>query len=327
MLDDFREWLSDNLRYILLGLAIVVALLLVGIIFRVVRGSHKNDNGQPNVVQTQTEAVTERPDTANSTVQTEAQAQTGAETSPAASDLVKDDTAVLTLVEQYFSAVAAKDTSALSTVVSPWNTQVEKETLNQGMIESYNNISTYSKKGMEEGDLAVFVYYEAKVPNIDTLAPTLAALYLRPDDTGSLKVYPFKVVSSGVADYITNICKDADVQALMKDVQASYEAAVSSDDKLREYVKSNSSSSDDGEQEEEEGAGTSAGEMTSIADLNIRQEPNTNSNIMGVVVSGTNVTVIQDAGDGWVQISYSSGDSVIEGYVKAEYLVSADNAA
>ena len=86
----------------------------------------------------------------------------------------------------------------------------------------------------------------------------------------------------------------------MKDVQASYEAAVSSDDKLREYVKSNSSSSDDGEQEEEEGAGTSAGEMTSIADLNIRQEPNTNSNIMGVVVSGTNVTVIQDAGDGWV---------------------------
>lgn len=327
MLDDFREWLSDNLRYILLGLAVLVAILLAVIVFRVVRGgSHKNENTQPKTVKTETEAVTEKQDAPQSTPQTDAQAQAGTEAPSKVSDLVKDDTAVLTLVEQYFNAVAAKDTSALSTVVSPWNTQVEKETLNQGMIESYNNISTYSKKGMEEGDLAVFVYYEAKVPNIDTLAPTLAALYLRQDDTGSLKVYPFKVVSSEVADYITNICKDSDVQALMKDVQASYEAAVASDDKLREYVKSNSSSDGSAEEEVEE-EGTSQGEMTSIADLNIRQEPNTNSNIMGVVVSGTNVTVLQDAGDGWVQISYSSGDSVIEGYVKAEYLVSADNAA
>ncbi|MCR5160187.1 MAG: SH3 domain-containing protein [Lachnospiraceae bacterium] len=327
MLDDFREWLSDNLRYILLGLAVLVAILLAVIVFRVVRGgSHKNENTPPKTVKTETEAVTEKQDAPQSTPQTDAQAQAGTEAPSTVSDLVKDDTAVLTLVEQYFYAVAAKDTSALSTVVSPWNTQVEKETLNQGMIESYNNISTYSKKGMEEGDLAVFVYYEAKVPNIDTLAPTLAALYLRQDDTGSLKVYPFKVVSSEVADYITNICKDSDVQALMKDVQASYEAAVASDDKLREYVKSNSSSDGSAEEEVEE-EGTSQGEMTSIADLNIRQEPNTNSNIMGVVVSGTNVTVLQDAGDGWVQISYSSGDSVIEGYVKAEYLVSADNAA
>lgn len=330
MLDDFREWLSDNLRYILLGLAVLVAILLAVIVFRVVRGaSKKDDQTPPAAVKTENEVVTEKQDAPQNTAQTEApaQAQAGTESSSAASDLVKDDAAVLTLVEQYFSAVAAKDTSVLSTVVSPWNTQVEKETLNQGMIESYNNISTYSKNGMEEGDLSVFVYYEAKVPNIDTLAPTLAALYLRQDDTGSLKVYPFKVVSSEVADYITNICKDADVQALMKDVQASYEAAVASDDKLREYVKSNNSSSDGSEEEAEDEAASSQGEMTSIADLNIRQEPNTSASIMGVVVSGTNVTVLEEAGDGWVKISYSSGGSVIEGYVKAEYLVAAGNAA
>ncbi len=29
MLDNFREWLSDNLRYILLGLAILVVLLVL----------------------------------------------------------------------------------------------------------------------------------------------------------------------------------------------------------------------------------------------------------------------------------------------------------
>ena len=29
MLDNFREWLSDNLRYILLGLAILIALVVL----------------------------------------------------------------------------------------------------------------------------------------------------------------------------------------------------------------------------------------------------------------------------------------------------------
>ena len=29
MLDNFREWLSDNLRYILLGLAILVVLVVL----------------------------------------------------------------------------------------------------------------------------------------------------------------------------------------------------------------------------------------------------------------------------------------------------------
>ena len=29
MLDNFREWLSDNLRYILLGLAILIVLVLL----------------------------------------------------------------------------------------------------------------------------------------------------------------------------------------------------------------------------------------------------------------------------------------------------------
>ena len=32
MLDDFREWLSDNLRYILLGLAILVKVVAVALL-------------------------------------------------------------------------------------------------------------------------------------------------------------------------------------------------------------------------------------------------------------------------------------------------------
>ena len=38
MLDNFREWLSDNLRYILLGLAILVVLLVLFFGVRAVTG-------------------------------------------------------------------------------------------------------------------------------------------------------------------------------------------------------------------------------------------------------------------------------------------------
>ena len=72
MLDDFREWLSDNLRYILLGLAVLVAILLVVIVFRVVRGtSKKDDQTPPAAVKTENEVVTEKQDAPQNTAQTE----------------------------------------------------------------------------------------------------------------------------------------------------------------------------------------------------------------------------------------------------------------
>ncbi|MFR2189930.1 MAG: hypothetical protein ACLS5R_11655 [Blautia sp.] len=55
-MDDFREWLSDNLRYILLGLAIIIVLVIAFFAVRFVsdRLGDSSDNGQ-------TEAVTEAP--------------------------------------------------------------------------------------------------------------------------------------------------------------------------------------------------------------------------------------------------------------------------
>ena len=38
MLDNFREWLSDNLRYILLGLAVVLMAVIIFCIVRLVSG-------------------------------------------------------------------------------------------------------------------------------------------------------------------------------------------------------------------------------------------------------------------------------------------------
>ena len=54
--DDFREWLSDNLRYILLGLAIIIVLVIA---FFAVRFVTDRLGGDSDIKQT--EAVTEAP--------------------------------------------------------------------------------------------------------------------------------------------------------------------------------------------------------------------------------------------------------------------------
>lgn len=316
MLDDFREWLSDNLRYILLGLAVVLILVIGFCVFRLISGSSDGsssgsaNSGSPES-EVSTEAVTE--------------SQTQAATAAAGTEnLVRDDAAILTVVREYYTAAAAKDVDTLSTIVSPWNDEVSKSILQNNVVESYENISTYSKAGPVEGSYVVFVYFDGKVSNIDTLVPSLSMLYLTTDTSGSL-IISDRESSKEVSDYIDQISSDADVQALVADVDSKCETAQESDPALKEFMETQSSSSDaDASGDGSDTANVSpSGEMTVNTDsLNIRQEPNTDSAIMGIVVSGTTVTVEEDAGDGWCKISYDAGSYVIEGYVKTEYLTS-----
>lgn len=315
MLDDFREWLSDNLRYILLGLAAILILVIGFCVFRLVSSSSENNKSSGNTEsEISTEVITEAGTQAGTTADTASAAD--------ASDLVKDDSAILALVKKYYTAAAAKDVTTLAAIVSPWNDEVEKSILQNDVIESYNNISTYSKDGPLDKSYIVYTYYECKVPNIDTLAPSLSMLYLTTDASGNLIVSD-RNSSQEVTDFIETMSTDADVQALRTDVQKQYEAAVNSDPALKELMDTLDASG--GENTENTG-GTSgsltAGEAVTTTELNVRAEPSTDAAIAGVATSGTSVTVLEDAGDGWSKISYSAESYTIEGYVRTEYLSS-----
>ena len=312
MLDDIREWISDNLRYILLGLAVLLALIILFCVIRLAAGGSKKKSGsegqgaKQEVVQE--EAATE-----------EQQAAVPAGTTQATADLTKDDSAVLTLVQDYYTAAAAKDVGTLSQIVSPWNEDVQKIILQNDVIESYNNISTYSKKGLDTGSYVVYTYFEGKVANIDTLVPSLSRLYLITDEAGKLVVSSDSDSNTRIADYINTVSADSDVQALISDVNRQYQAALDSDEALRAYVNTldTGASSED---EKTDDAAQESREMTATAGLNIRQEPNTESAILGSVISGTNVTVLEEVDGGWCRISYATGQGTVEGYVMLQYL-------
>ena len=315
MLDDFREWLSDNLRYILLGLAVILAAVIIFCIVRLIGGRSSNNNS--NNVQT-----TSQNNADDITVEDTTEGAVAAvQTTAAGSDLVKDDAAVLKLVTDYYTAAAAKDVGTLSKIVSPWDDSVSQSITGNNVIESYNNITTYSKDGVEKGSYVVYAYYEGKIADIDTLAPSLSVLYAVPGENGSLVISSDKDSDSEISSYINTVSADADVQALIADVNKKYQQAIDSDEALKNYLSTlNGNSGSDSS----EGSTASGSTMQSTANLNIRESASTDANIMGVVSPGETVTVNSEAdADGWVQITYESSTGTINGYVKAEYLTSA----
>ncbi len=320
----------------MLGLAIILILIIAFCVVRLVTGSSGSSSSNKTVTEKGqiTEAETENIQQAategeDNTVQTEASAQ--AETAAqGTSSLTKDDSAILTLVKKYYEAAAAKDIATLETICDPWNEEVKESILQNNVIQSYNNISTYSKKGPVDNSFVVYTYYEGKIANIDTEVPSLTMLYLTMNEEGNLVVSDRKA-SQEVADYIASVSSDADVQALIADVNKKCEEAKASDPALKEFMDSlDSSNAGEGstaENSEDDASGNNSemGEMIcAAASLNIRQAPDTSSAIMGVLTQGDTVTKIQDAQDGWCQISYNAGSYTIEGYVRSEYLESAN---
>ena len=321
MLDNFREWLSDNLRYILLGLAVVLMAVIIFCIVRLVSGGGGKTPTQDSSTAAQSSADVEvtaleeteaQPAQAAQDTTVDTAAVTGTETPEA---LVKDSSDILTLVTKYYNAAVQKDEETLSGIVSPWNDTVKGSIFENNIVESYNNISTYSKTGPEDGTYVVYVYYEGKLEGYDTLVPSLSMLYLFTDADGTLKVGD-RNADPEIAGYVSSISLDDDVQALIQDVNEKYASAIASDPELDAFMSSYRNESGE-EEQETEGV---AGEMRAMYDLNIRESPSTESAILGAVYTGTTITVLEDAGDGWVKISSDASGSVIEGYVRLEYL-------
>ena len=319
MFDDFREWLSDNLRYILLGLAVILVIIILFCIVRLVTAGSRKDsaNEQPGQTNTKVESVTENEGTGNEPAN---QAPTSTES------LSRNDAAILTLVQKYYDAVAAKDVATLSQIVSPWNDSVQESILANDVIEKYNNITTYSKQGLDAGAYVVYVYFEGKVADYETLVPSLSRLYVTTSDGGDLVISYGSSLDSDVADYINTVSADDDVRALREDVNRQYEEALASDPDLKAFIDTldtGAAQETAAEEETEEEQPATPTEMTAIAGLNIRETPSTSANILGSVANGTNVTILEDAGDGWVKIHYTYAGSDVTGYVRLEYLTDA----
>lgn len=306
-MDDFREWLSDHLRYILLGLGVILILIIAFFAVRLVTGigSAKKEK--------ETEAVTE--------AATEGQQSEALSEKAEVSDLVKDNPDVLNLVTKYYNARAAKDFETLKGMCEIFDDSIQAEIeQTDAAIESYNNIITYSKDGPEEGTYIVYVYFDIKLTGIDTLAPTLRELYAVTDVEGNLMVGD----KSNVESYLLERQADGDVQALVTDVDQKLQSAMEQDENLRTFVQAQATGSTTVAPETSDAAADTVqavtGTMTATTTVNVRGTPSTDGTLYGSVMEGQQVTVLENLDSGWSKISYTASGTTIEGYVMTQYL-------
>ncbi len=310
MLDNLKEWISDNLRYILLGLAGILLLVIAFFAIRLVSGlgsPKEKKNEQQAVTEGATEAGTER---------------------RVSSTLVKDQAEVLQLVKEYYSARGSKNYDAL---VNMYETFDDKERTDvetsDTAVESYSNIMTYSKPGLTEGSYVVFIYFDAKLTGITTLVPGLRGLYLITNSEGKLVIADTNAHPEQES-YLKERMTDDDVQALSEDVDKKLEDAKAADSELKKLLEPDSNagtaqtdntSGGDGNSDTPV-TGTTTGTMSATTEVNVRGEASTDAALYGVLTAGQTVEVLENLESGWSKIRYTTNGTTIEGYVMSQYL-------
>ena len=300
-MDNFREWLSDNLRYILLGLAVILIIVVAIFAVKLIgnmgsQGSEKGSesSSQPAVV-----------------VNTEEQSE-----SETTSPLVQNDTAILDLVQRYYAAVVNKDIDTLKQIVESLDENAQQAVLENNFVESYNNMTVYSKKGPVEGSYVVYACYDGKMAGADTLAPSLSLLYVCTNEDGSLYVAD-PDSDEQVRAFIDKTSAEPDVAALVADVNEKYTEAVESDETLKSVLEQLGVLETESVLPNSDEAGVEANKKVAATDVcYVRSDSTETSDPLGMLAVGETVTRIEKLDNGWSKVRY--GDNT--GYVKSDFL-------
>lgn len=305
MLDDFREWLSDNLRYILLGLAAILLLVIAFFAVRLI-----SNLGSPKEKESETTQVTTEADT-----EKESEKQVSEKLTP-------NDPDLLNLMTKYYTALASGDDATLAAICADENIPKKEK---DAAVESYSDFKTYSRKGMTDGSYIVYTYLEEKIVGIETLAPNLTQQYVVTDVEGNLMIED-KESSQELSDFIKEAQMGSDVQALIKDVNNLLAERQEQDEDLKNLVVSRANNSQPGSEDgtgDAEGTANTAsgGKMMVTEAINVRGEASATSTQYGTLYQGAEVEVLENLDSGWSHIRYNTADGVtIEGYVMTQYL-------
>ena len=329
MMDNFREWLSDNLRYILLGLAVLLVVVIAFFAIRLISGGGSSKKqAETRAAATEANGGADKTTAEDSSADKETAGETEKETS-AASDstsapLTKEssDSAVQTLITQYYTAVASRDYDTLSSIDETFDEAAKAAVEAESAIESYDNIVTYTKPGLTAGTYVAYIYFEAKITGIDTPAPSLREMYLVTDTDGNLKIGD-KRSSQELVDYLLDCQRDSDVQALVKDVNQKLADAKAQDSALASYVDSIGTDTDTADSDTQTST-AQTGTMKVSTGVNVRGEASPDATLYGTLSAGMEVEVLENLDSGWSKIRYTYNGTTIEGYIMTQYLEASD---
>lgn len=282
--DKIREWISDNLRYMLLIGAILLIVAAVLLIVHLV--SPKNDgkssggtvtssstgNNVPDKktqVKADSKADSEDSTGISSDVSDSANASSAdasstdtasapdAEAEPTSEPEVADDTGntentdntavsfaadnvpeVSTVLEQYYTALGARDINGLFAVTDNLTAEEQAQIEAESDVESYGDVKAYTISGPSDGTYITFVSSRCKYLGINQTLPMLSEYYLYTTEDGSLKIMDDTDSDAAVTEAMKAALENEEVKNLIEQVQNDYQNALDADASLRAYVES-----------------------------------------------------------------------------------------
>lgn len=282
--DKIREWISDNLRYMLLIGAILLIVAAVLLIVHLV--SPKNDGKSSggtvtssstgnNVPDKKTQVKADsKADSEDSTgissdvsdsandssadaSSTDTASAPDAEAEPTSEPEAADDTSntentdntavsfatdnvpeVSTVLEQYYTALGARDINGLFAVTDNLTAEEQAQIEAESDVESYGDVKVYTISGPSDGTYIAFVSSRCKYLGINQTLPMLSEYYLYTTEDGGLKIMDDTDSDAAVTEAMKAALENEEVKNLIEQVQNDYRNALAADASLRVYVES-----------------------------------------------------------------------------------------
>ena len=294
-MDNFREWLSDNLRYFMLGggILIVVLVLVFG-----VRACVGRDRGSSESEVNGTVTDDDQGTVPSSPAE---DGETNEEKNEDTNPLEQASAEVTALIESYYKALGEKDIDTLTTLVDNLTSTDESKILNATYIEGYEVGEVYTKNGLDPDTYVVYACYDYICSGIETPVPALSWLYVYTDSDGSLMIDADADSDAEISQYAQDLEDDEDVQQLYSEIKEQNEQAQENDPQLAEFLQglgedADSSTADSGA---EAADGTT---LTVTAGCNVRATAG--GDILFTLSAGTQVEKTGEEGE-WIQINYN----------------------
>lgn len=279
--DKIREWISDNLRYMLLIGAILLIVAAVLLVVHLVSPKSDTKSGGGTVTsstvnnvpdkktQVKTDSKADSEDNTNtSSVSTDSSDTSEASSTDSASapeadaeptnaPEAADDTSqpentddaavsfaagnvpeVSTVLEQYYTALGARDINGLLAVTDNLTAQEQAQIEAESDVESYGDVKTYTINGPSDGTYIAFVSSRCKYLGINQTLPMLSEYYIYTTDDGSLKIMDDTDSDAAVTEAMKAALEKEEVKTLIEQVQSDYQNALDADASLRAYVES-----------------------------------------------------------------------------------------
>ena len=236
-MDDFREWLSDNLRYFMLGGAILIIVVVLFCGIRACSGSNKGNSGD--------EQKTTSEDQGNVPSSPISEGESD-EKKEDANPMETADADVTALITSYYQALGEKDIATLKTLEDDFTPSDESKVTNlKDYIEGYEVGDVYTKKGMSDDSYVVYACFSYICQGVETKAPALTQFYVYKNSEGNWVINNGALQDSEISAYMEKQLSDSDVSALIKKVQNELDQAQQSDPSLECNVRAEASTDAD----------------------------------------------------------------------------------